>query len=186
MPKKSPPTRYVAFLRGINVGGHRVSMDRLRALFEELKFANVATFIASGNVLFDAPAGDRAKLEARIEAHLHAALGYEVATFLRTPAELAAIAAFRPFADADLDAPGHTVHVAFLRDPLSAAETKTLMGFGTTYDEFRVHGREWYWLCRGRFSDSLVPWPKLVKATPPSTLRSLVSVRKLVAKHPPI
>ena len=46
-------TRYLAFLRGMNVGGHRVSMEDLRAIFVELKFGNVETFIASGNVIFD-------------------------------------------------------------------------------------------------------------------------------------
>ena len=45
-------SQYIAFLRGINVGGHRVKMDRLRAIFIELGLQDVSTFIASGNVLF--------------------------------------------------------------------------------------------------------------------------------------
>ena len=63
--------RYVAFLRAINVGGHTVKMDALRAHLAALGFADVQTFIASGNVLFTAP-GDPAALEAQIEAHLAA------------------------------------------------------------------------------------------------------------------
>ena len=47
-------TRHIAFLRAINITGRTIKMDRLRALFAELGLANVATFIASGNVLFDA------------------------------------------------------------------------------------------------------------------------------------
>ena len=43
---------YVALLRGINVGGRNVKMDRLREIFESLGFSNVETFIASGNVIF--------------------------------------------------------------------------------------------------------------------------------------
>ncbi len=43
---------YVAFLRAINVGGHNVKMEVLRALFEAQGYADVATFIASGNVIF--------------------------------------------------------------------------------------------------------------------------------------
>ncbi len=54
--------RYIALLRGINVGGHNVKMDRLRALFEELGFRDVATFIASGNVIFTAPDADERAL----------------------------------------------------------------------------------------------------------------------------
>ena len=63
-------TRYVAFLRAINVGGRRVKMHHLRELFESLGFSNVETFIASGNVIFDSPAEDTRKLEQRIEDHL--------------------------------------------------------------------------------------------------------------------
>ena len=86
-----PMQRYIAFLRAINVGGHTVKMDALRVLFESLGFINVETFIASGNVLFETPDGDPQEMETKIEACLRSALGYEVATFIRTRAELAAI-----------------------------------------------------------------------------------------------
>ena len=85
--------RYIAFLRGINVGGHRVKMDRLRSLFEEMGLADVSTFIASGNVVFSANSNDVDSLSSRIEQCLAQRLGYDVATFIRTPAELEAIAA---------------------------------------------------------------------------------------------
>jgi len=49
--------RYVALLRGINLGGHTVKMDRLKKLFEELGLKNVETFIASGNVIFESAHG---------------------------------------------------------------------------------------------------------------------------------
>src|SRR5437660_1567039 len=99
--------RYVSFLRGINLGGRRVKMDQLRALFEALKFSDVSTFIASGNVLFGAPSLDAGSLEGQIEHHLEQSLGYPVDTFLRTPSELAAIAAHRPYTDAELAASAH-------------------------------------------------------------------------------
>ena len=89
--------RYIAFLRAINVGGRTVKMDRLRELFEAMKFTDVSTFIASGNVVFNAPGKDPVVLETRIEKHLQQSLGYEVATFLRTPSELATMATFEPF-----------------------------------------------------------------------------------------
>src|SRR5262249_7266007 len=90
--------RVVAFLRAINVGGHTVEMARLRQLFEKLGLADVETFIASGNVIFAAPKGSIPALEKRIAAHLEKSLGYEVATMLRTPAELAAVLGHNPFA----------------------------------------------------------------------------------------
>src|SRR5262249_5968026 len=97
MTRTNARRRYVAFLRGINVGGHRVRMDQLRDLFKALDLSHVETFITSGNVIFEAAAGDSAVLESRIEGHLERSLGYEVDTFIRTPAELASVATFRPF-----------------------------------------------------------------------------------------
>lgn len=59
-------SRYIALLRAINVGGHTVKMDRLRTLFAQVGLANVETFIASGNVIFDTPIQDTRALEQRI------------------------------------------------------------------------------------------------------------------------
>src|SRR5690349_20856788 len=109
-------TRYMAFLRAINVGGHTVKMDVLRALFESMGFSNVETFIASGNVIFESKLkGDRA-LEEKIEKKLKEALGYEVATFVRTDAEIAAIVAYKSFKKSQLDA-APTLNVGFLSEP---------------------------------------------------------------------
>src|SRR5688572_27315385 len=82
--------RFVAFLRAINVGGHVVKMDRLCALVESAGLANVSSFIASGNVLFDSKKAPAA-VEALIEKTLKADLGYEVITMIRTAAEIGAI-----------------------------------------------------------------------------------------------
>lgn len=185
MARTRAARRHIAFLRGINVGGHRVKMDQLRALFEGLKLSNVATFIASGNVIFDTAEPDTAALERRIEAHLEASLGYEVATYVRTPAELAQVAAFRPFEPADLDAPGHSLYVGFLRAAPSGAAVETIRSFRTEKDALEVRGREVFWLCRGRMVDSLIPWPKLEKAAAlRATLRNITTVRKLAERYP--
>jgi uncharacterized protein (DUF1697 family) len=170
--------RHVALLRAINVGGRVVKMDQLRLLFTQLGFARVETFIASGNVLFDAPARDGATLERTIEAHLRAALGYEVETFIRSPTELAVIAALDPFAEgADS---GRTVYVAFLREPPAAAYVERLMSFRSGTDDFRVIGRESYWSCAGRMSDSAYGKAKPDRDTV-STTRNMTTVRKLAA-----
>jgi uncharacterized protein (DUF1697 family) len=91
--------RYTALLRGINVGGHTVTMDRLRSLFRQLDLADVRTYIQSGNVFFDSDQSDRAALTHSIERHLHAALGYDVPVFLRTVTELEQIVERNPFRD---------------------------------------------------------------------------------------
>lgn len=88
---------YIAFLRGINVGGHTVKMERLREVFAELGFTNVRTYIQSGNVFFDSTEIDRQRLTQTIERHLRTTFGYEVPAFLRTVAELERIVANDPF-----------------------------------------------------------------------------------------
>jgi len=88
---------YIALLRGINVGGHIVKMERLRELFMELGFTHVRTYIQSGNVFFEATDTDRETLTQMIEQHLLLALGFEVPVFLRTIPELEQIIASDPF-----------------------------------------------------------------------------------------
>ena len=88
--------RYIALLRAVNVGGRTVKMDRLRALFEEMKLRNVETFIASGNVIFESTASEAA-LESRIEKHLMKSLGFAVPALVRSAPDFAAVAARVPF-----------------------------------------------------------------------------------------
>lgn len=172
----------MALLRAINVGGHVVKMDRLRALFESMRLTDVTTVIASGNVLFASRARNHTQLEQRIEAHLQRALGYEVATFLRSAEDLAAVVAHRPFPDEEpLDASA-ALSVVFLKQPLGAAARMALLALRTPTDEFHTRGREVYWLCRGRISDSKVTGAKLERAVGgPVTARNITTVRKLAA-----
>lgn len=111
---------HVALLRAINVGGHTVTMEKLRGHFGELGLGGVRSYIQTGNVFFEAPEGDRAKLTAKIEKHLKAKLGYEVATFLRTLPELERVAASKAFAKHPLT-PDTRHCVLFLSEPLPAA-----------------------------------------------------------------
>jgi uncharacterized protein (DUF1697 family) len=97
-------TRYVALLRGINVGGANIiKMTDLKACFESLGAEDVSTFIASGNVLFTAPGrGTAEKLTAMLEAGLKRRFAYEASLMLRSPAQMQAIVDERPkgFGDA--------------------------------------------------------------------------------------
>src|SRR5689334_3070608 len=171
-------TRYVALLRAINVGGHTVKMDVLRKHFSRMGFANVETFIASGNVLFDAKDDEPAALEERIASELEDRLGYAVATFLRTGAELAAIVRHPPF-----DPEQHALYVGFLPRKPTAETARKIVALRTPVDEFHVHKRELYWGCRGRFSDSVVSGGALERAIAmPMTMRNVTTVRKLAAK----
>jgi uncharacterized protein (DUF1697 family) len=174
--------RYIAFLRGINVGGHQVKMGDLRRMFEALGLGEVATFIASGNVTFVYDEADAAALTERIEGHLRDMLGYEVPTFLRTDAELAAVARHEPFPG--LEGADGTSYVAFLYQRPKATAARAVAALSNETDRVLVHDRELYWHIRGGLTDSTLGAPALEKAlgSVPTTVRNLNTVRRLAAK----
>ena len=177
--------RYIAFLRAINVGGHIVKMEALQAHFTSMGLSDVETFIASGNVIFRAASKDVAALEQKIARHLHRELGYEVATFVRSDAELAAIAKHRAFPASDQAAEGVRLYLGFLASPLKAEARQKLMSQASASDDFHVHEREVYWLCRIKFTDSKFSRGLLERILGvPATFRNVNTVRRLVAKYP--
>ncbi len=173
--------RYVAFLRAINVGGHIVRMEELRRVLSGAGFSDVETFIASGNVIFNSPATDTAAIERRIEAALEKAFGYAVATFVRTPAELAEVAAHMP-CSADPAAAGGALHIIFLSQPLSAAACKQVSALSAPGDELSARGREVYWGRFGKLSESPLFGRLLDKTVPPGTMRNRNTVVRLLAR----
>ena len=177
--------RYIAFLRAINVGGRTVKMDELRAHFTEMDFAAVETFIASGNVIFETAEADAALLQTRIEGELRRALGYEVATFLRRDAEVAAIARYMPFPAERLETAG-ALNVALLAAPLTQHEEQTLISLRTDIDDFHANGSEVYWLCQTKQSESTFSNAVFERALGKrATFRGMNTIRKLAAKYPP-
>jgi uncharacterized protein (DUF1697 family) len=176
-------TRHAAFLRGINLGNRRIKMDELRARFEDVDgLDRVATFLASGNVAFDADYGSPDDLERRIERHLHESLGYEVATFVRAFDRLERVVRQDLFDE--VDEPGRKLHVVFLKTAPVAAGEAALRELETEDDGFRVVGREAYWLRRGRMSDSGFKPGDFERAlgVTTSTMRTMNTVERLVAK----
>ena len=133
-------------------------------------------------MVFDAPGKGLAALGTRIEAHLRERLGYEVRTFVRTGAEVAAVADHRAFPEETVrEAGAHCV--AFLGKPLGLAPTAALTALRTDIDEFHVHGRQVYWLCRRKQSESTFSNALFErKVGVPATFRSLTTVRKLAAR----
>src|SRR4051812_25932496 len=109
-------------------------MDQLKKLFTAYGATNVETFIASGNVIFTAAGKKPEVVERALEKHLNAALGYEVRTFIRTAAEVAAIAGTDPFPPKTTPEL-RVVNVGFLTAPLAAPEVKTVMAL-TSEDDF--------------------------------------------------
>ena len=170
---------HIALLRAINVGGHTVSMERLRGLFAELGHKNVRTLIASGNVIFDAGSKKSAGLESAIEKHLETSLGYAVSTFVRTPDEISAIVGHEPFPRSVIDK-AHALWIAFLKDTPTADAARKLAALRCATDDFHVHGREVYWLRRVTSTDSKIAGNSLERALgAPLTARNITTVTKL-------
>jgi uncharacterized protein (DUF1697 family) len=131
------PTR-IAMLRGVNVGGRKVPMADLRAIFDALGHTDVRTYIQSGNVVFTAKGKD-ATIRSEIEQALQREFGFEVAVLLRTPAELAQVVERNPF--------GKDAYVTFLDD---APERKQIAAIDASVyapDEFTVVGKEIFVRC---------------------------------------
>ena len=111
--------RYVVLLRGINVGGrNKIAMSKLKLLLEELGFADVATYIQSGNVLFESRSTDAVRLTAVMEKALLTAFCHEVPVFLRSQAQLKTVVSQAP--QAWKTGKALRQNVAFLRAPLTA------------------------------------------------------------------
>ena len=158
-------------------------MNVLRQAFESLGFSGVATFLGSGNVVFEARVKDVGRLEKKIERRLKQALGYSVPVFIRTHAELKEIAALEPF-----DRPAILrvdVNIILLAHNLDEKSKAKLMALTTDTDGFCVHGREIYWWRLKKPGTSLFSTVPLARVlSEPFAIRSTNTIRKLVAKWP--
>lgn len=172
-------TRYFAFLRAINVGGHTVKMDVLKSFFEGCGFTNVETFIASGNVVFDSPVEDIHKITQTIESYLNDKLGYPVATFVRTAEELSAIIKNQPFSDSD----EANIYISFVAMTPSESVRDKLYAHNSKDNHFHIQDREVYWLCLTRFSDSVFSGAQLEKTLGmQATIRNRTTLQKIANK----
>jgi uncharacterized protein (DUF1697 family) len=172
-------TRYVALLRGINVGrAHQVDMPRLRDLLEARGHANVRTHLRSGNVLLDSPLGE-AELADDLAGAIEAEFGFAVPVVVRTGAELGAVVAGDPFATVATDPARYLV--TFMAEPPEPARVDALPpaeGGG----DYLVRGRELYlWLPDGIQGTPLASWQWDSLLGRPGTARNWNTVTKLAA-----
>jgi uncharacterized protein (DUF1697 family) len=175
--------RYVAFLRGINLGkNRRVKNPALIAEFERIGCEDVATFRASGNVVFGAD-GTEAALQKRVEKGLGEGLGYEVVVFLRSVAEVAEIAARTPFPARAVKAAKGKLQVAMLPREPAARGRKDALGQASDEDRLAVEGRELYWLPSGGISESELDLKAVEKAVGPWTMRTMGTIEQIAAKY---
>ena len=174
---------YVAFLRGMNLGYRRLKNPQLRSAFEALGLGNVATFRASGNVVFESEEKDEAALTETIEAGLGEALGYEVPVYLRSGAEVTAVAAREPFEAKEVEASKGKLQVTFLAAKPNAKARKAALAHSTEEDRLALIGRELYWLPSGGISESDLDLKALEASLGPGTTRTIGTVAQIAAKH---
>jgi uncharacterized protein (DUF1697 family) len=177
--------RYVALLRGVNLGSRRrVKNEDLRRCFEAMGFEEVATFRASGNVVFATPKAEaEGKLAKRIEGALAEQLGFEVTVFLRSIEEVAAIAAREPFDPKAVAKSKGKPQVSFLAKKPSATAKKKALALATDEDLLSIEGRELHWLPSGGISESDLDLKALGAALGPGTIRTMGTVEQIAAKY---
>ena len=135
--------KYVALLRGINVGGkNSLPMKDLATMFTDAGCTNVRTYIQSGNVVFEAQPKLIKKLPETITAQINQRFGYKVPVILRTADEITAILKNNPFLQAG--EAEKMLHVYFLSTVPAAASINNLDQQRSPPDRFHVHDRQIY------------------------------------------
>ncbi len=173
---------HVAFLRGMNLGNRRIKNDELRLLFEGFGFDQVATFRASGNVVFGAKGKEQA-LATQIEVGLNEALGYEVPVFLRNCAEVREIADRQPFDSKLVERSSGKLQVSLLRKAPGAKVRREVLALATDDDLLAIEGRELYWLPSGGLLDSELDLKAIDALVGPDTRRTMGTIEQIAAKH---
>ena len=143
----------------------------------------MATFRTSGNVVFEAGREPRAKLAERIERAFAESLGWESQVFLRSAAELGAIAAHEPFGPELVAASKGKLQVSLLDTKPSAAKWSQALALATDQDLLARGARELYWLPSGGTRDSKLDTKAIEKLLGPTTMRTKGTIEQLVGKY---
>jgi uncharacterized protein (DUF1697 family) len=159
---------HIALIRGVNVGGNMLRMEHLKQMLATLGFADVRTYLQSGNALFRAR-GTSAKLAATIERALVEVTRLPVSVVVRTPAELQRAIAANPFPREASAAP-RTVHVTFLAAAPSEAGIAALGRIEAGVDRWQATGAQIYLHCphgygRSKLSNTAIERALGVRAT---------------------
>jgi uncharacterized protein (DUF1697 family) len=176
--------RYIALLRGINVGVYgRIRMDALKLLMEQAGFSRVATFIQSGNVLFDSDLSEQDARET-IERALKDSAGITTTAVLRTLDELHRLVRDCPFTQEQIDAAqaanleGESFHVCLLNEPPDAKALKKLESLEQGSDVYVLSGRTIYLLLKQSIRTSQLAI-RLTRIFPNMTSRNWNTTTKL-------
>ena len=179
----------VAFLRGMNVGGHRLTNDRLVDIFDSLGIPDAVAYQASGNVLFNSPspAGlgrqGTAELEHRLSAGLEAELGYAVPVIVRSATQLDEVLTEATEAQIGVEPPpAGKPQVVFFRDPMTLDAQTAITAATPDGDQLAIGHSEVHWWPDGGLADSEMDWTRLDRKFGPFTMRTLGTVERIAKK----
>ena len=147
-------TRYISILRGINVGGKRkILMADLKRLFENLGFINIATYIQSGNVIFDYNGKkDNIELANKIEQSIMDFYEFKVPVIVRTLDEIKHARLNNPFLK--IGAEIERLDLTFLKEIPTSEKLEKIKNYDFAPDKFEIINRDIYIFCSGKYSDS--------------------------------
>jgi len=138
MKSKTVKEKYVAFLRGINVGGHhKVPMADLRKELEKLGFENVMTLLNSGNIVFEAISNNEENLEKKISAHLEKSFGFPIPTIVRKSEMIYELLNINPFKDVQLTK-DIRLYISFLQENV---QTKLKLPWTSSDNSYKIIGK---------------------------------------------
>lgn len=147
--------KYVAFLRGINVGGkNKIKMETLREVCSAIGFENVKTYINSGNIIFETSKSDNQKLAEKIEKAIEKEFGLKIKTIVRSTAEIKNIVENNPF-DGQFEN-DKDLHVFFLDEEMPKEKADLLLSNNNENEQYLVRDREIFCLLRISVLDSLM------------------------------
>jgi uncharacterized protein (DUF1697 family) len=172
----------VAFLRGMNLGGRRITNADLAKEFETLGYEDVMTYRASGNIIFRDSGDAEGALVAEIEEGLDESLGYAVPTFIRSAAEVRAIADFDPF---DLDQVARSkgkLQVSILPKRPTKKQHDAVLAMATDADPLVITEREIYWLPSGGLLESDLDLDAIDDIVGHSTRRTKGTIEGIASK----
>lgn len=172
--------KYVALLRGINVGGNNmIKMETLRATFEAVGFENVKSYINSGNLIFETRKSDDVNLAKKIHEAIQKDFGFNISVMVRSIAEIEKVIAKNPFAgqfESHKD-----MHLFFLNQELTAEQQTQLFAQANDNEMFAVIDRHILCLLRIHILDSSVGKGFIDKKLKvPATARNWRTVKKLM------
>ena len=171
--------KYIALLRGINVGGHKIiKMEQLRKLAEDLGWSEVSTYIQSGNILFSSDEKNKVQLESQLEQMLLLKFGFEVTAMVLEPSDFEKALLQNPYV-AQTDTGSLQPYVGFLSNVPEQTLQAEFEKLDFSPDSFRISGKLMYFIFQNagktKLSHTFVEKKLKVKAT----LRNWKTINKL-------